>query len=317
MAQSLRRLSQRRTPIEILDANREQDGLRGSVSSVRTEVARLSSNARAVVESRRALLEVTRYDAAGKRIENKTYPVINTTVGQETHKHDEQGQLVETITRDAQGAVLRRTVYAYEYDTFGNWTKMTASIAVSESGGARLEPREVTYRTIAYYDGDKTGAPEAPVDGRAASSAEEQAPASEAAQRPSPDNRSVGVDASARVASDVKALGGDEPAAPAALAAVAHDVPLEVGPINEMALRLPSPSYPVEGRRLPQAIRVTVEIVIDETGRVLSARALDGPAKLRRAAEDAARAAVFNPFRVATKPVKVKGALVYDFPFGR
>ena len=111
LAQSTRRHPQRPTPIEILDANREQDGLRGSVSRVRTEVAPLSVNAGTVVEGRRALLEITRYDPAGKRVENKTYPVINTPAGQETHKYDGQGNLVETVARDAQGTVLRRTVY--------------------------------------------------------------------------------------------------------------------------------------------------------------------------------------------------------------
>src|SRR5688572_28052279 len=78
LAQSTRRHPQRPTPIEILDANREQDGLRGSVRRVRTGVAPLSVNGGAVLEGRRSLLEVTRYDPAGKRVQNKTYPVINT-----------------------------------------------------------------------------------------------------------------------------------------------------------------------------------------------------------------------------------------------
>ena len=315
LAQSLRRLPPRRTPIEILDASREQDGLRGSVSSVRTEVARLSLHAGTVVEGRRSLLEVTRYDPAGRRIENQTYPIINTRAGQETHRYDEQGQLVETFARDARGALIRRTVYAYEYDSVGNWTKMIASVAVGESGGARLEPLEVTYRAIAYYNGERTDTNEVTDTAGAPPDAGGQAAASETAPQSSPNSYSAGADATPRMASPIQELGRGMPTAPAAR--LATDSPIEVGPINEMALSLPSPSYPVVGRRLSEAIKVTVEIVIDETGRILSARALDGPTRLRGAAEDAARAAIFMPFKIERKPVKVKGLLVYHFPFGR
>ena len=297
LAQSTRRHPQRPTPIEILDANREQDGLRGSVSRVRTEVAPVSVTAGTVVEGRRALLEVTRYDPAGKRVENKTYPVINTPADQETHKYDGQGNLVETVARDAQGAVLRRTVYEYEYDPVGNWTKMTALVAVGEPGGERLEPREVTYRAIAYYDTGGSVTSEVPDDARAADSDGQPAPAPEDAPHGSPEDSSAAAAAEASPPADGDAI--------------------EVGPINEMALSLPPPSYPVEGRRLPVAIKVSVEVVIDQTGRILSARAADGPARLRGAAEDAARAAIFMPFKVQGVPIKVKGLLVYNFPFGR
>ena len=295
LAQSTRRHPPRPTPIEILDANREQDGLRGSVSRVRTEVAPLSVNGGAVVEGRRALLEVTRYDPAGKRVENQTYPVINTPAGQETHKYDGQGNLVETVARDAQGAVLRRTVYTYEYDPVGNWTKMTALVAVGEPGGERLEPREVTYRAIAYYDAGGSVTSEVPAGARATDAEGRPAPAREEAPRRSSEDSAAAAEASPPADGDA----------------------VEVGPIHEMALSLPPPSYPVEGRRLPVAIKVGVEVVIDQTGRILSARAVDGPARLRGAAEDAARAAIFMPFKVQGVPVKVKGLLVYNFPFGR
>ena len=163
---------------------------------------------------------------------------------------------------------------------------MTASVAVGEPGGERLEPREVTYRAIAYYDTGGSVTPEVTDEARAADPEGRPAPAREDAPRRSPE------DSSAAAAEASPPADGDA---------------IEVGPINEMALSLPPPSYPVEGRRLPVAIKVGVEVVIDRTGRILSARAVDGPARLRGAAEDAARAAIFMPFKVQGVPIKIKG----------
>ncbi len=282
-----------RTPLKILGSSRTQDGLRGPVRRVQTEVARLAAGADDAAGQPRTLLEVTLYDASGQRIENETYPVAATTVGRETYKYDEQGQLAETITRDARGAVLSRTVYTYEFDAYGNWTTMTASAVVTQAGEMRLEPAEITYRTITYYADGQDG--HAVLEGHAAT------PEPSKMDTPTSDGRAQ------NPAEDV-ALG-------AGASAPAAGQYAEVGEINDKALSLPTPAYPIGGRRAKRPITVTVMMTIDETGRILSAVANEGPQELRRAAEAAARQAVFLPFRVGSQPVKARGLLRYTFPY--
>jgi hypothetical protein len=89
----------------------------------------------------------------------------------------------------------------------------------------------------------------------------------------------------------------------------------DVGLINDKALSLPPPAYPINWRKATTPIIVTVEVVIDETGRVIHSRGVEGPHELWRVAEDAARRAGFLPFRSERRPSKVKGFLKYSFPF--
>jgi protein TonB len=58
---------------------------------------------------------------------------------------------------------------------------------------------------------------------------------------------------------------------------------------------------------------VTVEITVDETGKVIAAHAVSGHPLLQAAAVAAARQASFKPTRLNGEPVKVSGALVYNF----
>jgi len=58
---------------------------------------------------------------------------------------------------------------------------------------------------------------------------------------------------------------------------------------------------------------VTVEVVLDETGKVISANATDGPQLLRDAAVLAAKRARFSPTKLSGMPVKVSGVINYKF----
>jgi protein TonB len=58
---------------------------------------------------------------------------------------------------------------------------------------------------------------------------------------------------------------------------------------------------------------VAVEVVIDVNGRVISAKAVSGPALLREAAERAAMQARFTPALLSGQPVKMSGTINYDF----
>jgi protein TonB len=101
------------------------------------------------------LLEVTTYDPQGKRIWNVYYPVSTGSFkGNQEFTYDEQGHVKEMTLRDDAGRVLSREAYDYEFDKFGNWTRMTSSLVIFEDGKLVHEPFEKTYRVISYYYDD-------------------------------------------------------------------------------------------------------------------------------------------------------------------
>ena len=79
------------------------------------------------------------------------------------------------------------------------------------------------------------------------------------------------------------------------------------------AISMPRPAYPEIARAQNLNGTVTVQIVVDESGRVISARAVSGHPLLQQAAVDAARQARFSPTLRNGKPVRVSGTLAYDF----
>ncbi|MBV9240799.1 MAG: TonB family protein, partial [Acidobacteria bacterium] len=88
------------------------------------------------------------------------------------------------------------------------------------------------------------------------------------------------------------------------------------GVLNSTAVSLPVPAYPAPARAVRAQGKVTVEVTLDETGRVISAAAVDGSPLLRAAAVDAARRARFTPTYLSGIPVKVTGVIVYNFNLG-
>jgi Tetratricopeptide repeat len=143
-----------RPAISVLDSTKEQDGLVGSVRRVKTETARIELKDGHPTEGPAQLVEVTTYGIKGNRIENTSYPIAGSLVGKEEYKYDERGNITEMTLRDQRGAILSREAYTYEFDKFGNWTKMVTSLVVFENGELKREPTEVTYRTVTYYFDD-------------------------------------------------------------------------------------------------------------------------------------------------------------------
>lgn len=143
-----------RPAISVLDSTKEQDGLVGSVRRVKTETARIEIKDGHPVVGPPQLVEVTTYGIKGNRIENTSYPLAGSLAGKEEYKYDERGNITEMTLRDERGAILSREAYTYEFDKFGNWTKMTTSLVVFENGELKREPTEVTYRTVTYYFDD-------------------------------------------------------------------------------------------------------------------------------------------------------------------
>lgn len=89
--------------------------------------------------------------------------------------------------------------------------------------------------------------------------------------------------------------------------------PISGGVLNGKAISLPKPVYPAVAKVARASGKVTVAILIDEEGTVISAEAVAGPPLLRAAAVAAAREARFSRTLLSGVPVKVKGALLYEF----
>lgn len=85
------------------------------------------------------------------------------------------------------------------------------------------------------------------------------------------------------------------------------------GVLNGKATSLPKPVYPPAARAVKATGAVSIQVLIDENGNVVSANAVSGHPLLRAAAEAAAREAKFIPTLLAGQPVKVSGIIVYNF----
>lgn len=89
--------------------------------------------------------------------------------------------------------------------------------------------------------------------------------------------------------------------------------PLSLGPLNAYAEVLAKPEYTAVNRRMNIFGRVKVEIQLDATGKVLEAKAVDGPGSLRRASEEAVRQSKFNPVVVDGVGVAATGYIIFNF----
>ena len=83
--------------------------------------------------------------------------------------------------------------------------------------------------------------------------------------------------------------------------------------LNSKALSLPKPSYPPLARQIKVQGMVTVQVLIDEAGKVISARAVSGHPLLIAEAQKAALQARFSPTTISDQPVKVSGVITYNF----
>lgn len=94
---------------------------------------------------------------------------------------------------------------------------------------------------------------------------------------------------------------------------VVSNEPANFGALNRFATRLAMPFYPAIERQRQTEGLVTVEITLDEEGKVTSAKAVSGPRGLRQSAEDAVRKSKFKPVVVDEKPVKATGFINFNF----
>lgn len=85
------------------------------------------------------------------------------------------------------------------------------------------------------------------------------------------------------------------------------------GVINGKAKSLPKPEYPASAKARGVQGIVLVRVMIDEQGRITSAKAICGDPDLKTASEESARKAKFTPTLLSGEPIKVTGIIVYAF----
>jgi len=297
-------------------SDREQDGLAGPVRRVKTETAKITVKNGQPAEAPRVVLETTTYDQKGNRVDNAYFLAAGGTLtGKEVYKYDARGNMTEMTLHNADGTLVSKETYSYEFDAVGNWVKMTTSVAVIEGGKVTFEPSEVTYRSISYYLDEATMAklsqpavapskpaaaaptpaaqPPAqtaaaqfkPVGGAAAPAGQTAAKAAQkVAALPvvvAPSDRTAAAPthaASGHAATDGGPVVKADSEAPAASPAVQRGPmkPISGGILNGKAVSLPAPLYPQIARRAGVKGTVTVEVVIDLNGKVISAKAVSG-----------------------------------------
>ena len=319
----------------VVETDRSRDGLIGPVRRVRTEIAKLLSNDGQ--EGKHQVVEVVAYDIKGNKIENQYFPIAGATLtGKEVYKYDEKGNISEMTLLNPDGTLLSKEIYKYEFDFLGNWSKMTTSVAVVDSRGINFEPTEVTYRSIMCYLDENMVKMVAP---GAATTPQPVAPVTKPAEtKPTPGNKQnnnkkapvvpdlpTASNSSAKLASgpvDVKVqsvstnqplpiISIDEP--PPSPGPKPILKPVSGGVLNGTAVSLPAPMYPEAAKRMRTQGVVTVDVILDETGKVVSANASGGPTILREAAVQAALKARFSPTKLSGQPVKVSGVINYKF----
>jgi len=273
--------------------------------------------------------------------------------GKEVYKYDDKGNISEMTLLNSDGSLLSKEIYKYEFDFAGNWNKMTTAVAVIEGGKMSFEPTEVTYRSIMYYldenmmkmaqpapssspsanaaNGPSNSATPANVSGaKLEPSTTAVVPKSPAAKDANKKNNAAlpgaalnpeqlnnsstlelsGARANSAAAGPVVKLDSEPPPPPAPKPILK---PVSGGVLNGTAISLPSPGYPETARRLRMSGIVSVEVIVDETGKVISAVATSGPAALREVAVQAALRARFSPTKLSGQPVKVAGLINYKF----
>ena len=105
----------------------------------------------------------------------------------------------------------------------------------------------------------------------------------------------------------------DEPPPPEAPKPTPPRAPVSGGVLNGKAISLPKPAYPPIAKAAHASGTVVVQVLIDENGNVVSAKAVSGHPLLQAVAVGAARQAKFSPTKLSGQPVKVTGVIQYNF----
>jgi len=106
---------------------------------------------------------------------------------------------------------------------------------------------------------------------------------------------------------------GDEPPPPPKPTPAPKRAPVSGGVLNGKAVSKPNPTYPPIAKAARASGTVVVQITVDESGKVVSARAVSGHPLLQQAATQAAYQTRFSPTMLSGQPVKVTGTISFNF----
>lgn len=313
--------------------SRQQDRLNGQVRRVRVETVNLLVKEGKTVEGPRVVREITTYDQKGQKIDSVAYPAEDgTVVGNKQYLYDAKGNIIEMVLRGDDGSILNKEKYDYQFDEFGNWKKMTASIAVYENGHVAYESFEIKYRTITYYYGQPARKVITAPTVMPISNTSTTATAGGTAKITKPTSDApVSVVETSIATSDVKKTSNaaeatavkpekSEPSitAPAAVTRKDDAPKLPVIRMSEEALRkaaidLPQPQYPEAAMLTGAEGNVEVQILVDEKGEVMNASVLSGNPLFSEVAAAAARKAKFSRAKLSPDPARIYGLINYTF----
>lgn len=86
-----------------------------------------------------------------------------------------------------------------------------------------------------------------------------------------------------------------------------------MGVVNSLAISLPLPVIPAAAKVANAAGTVSVKVLVDEKGNVISASAVSGNVLLRETSVEAAKNARFSPTLLSGTPIKISGVINYHF----
>ncbi len=93
----------------------------------------------------------------------------------------------------------------------------------------------------------------------------------------------------------------------------AENIIVSTGVVNGKAVNLVKPAFPASAKSIQLRGQVTVQVLIDENGKVVSAQTIKGHQLFRDTAENAARKSTFTPTTLSGEKVKVRGLILYNF----
>ena len=105
----------------------------------------------------------------------------------------------------------------------------------------------------------------------------------------------------------------DPPPAPDPTPVVPKILRVSSSVLQGKAVFLPKPNYPAMAKQIRLQGTVVVQVLIDEQGKVVSAKAVSGHPILVPGAQQAAMQSRFLPTKLGEQPVKVSGVITYNF----
>lgn len=88
---------------------------------------------------------------------------------------------------------------------------------------------------------------------------------------------------------------------------------VSTGVLVAKAISLPQPAYPAMAKQIRLQGTVSIQILVDEQGKVISAQAVSGHPILTAVSKEAALRARFTTTTLSGQPVKVQGVITYNF----